>query len=73
VYLQEFDPCTGEAKQVERDKPFSSEPAIIGTSCCLSQKKPQKYSAPQMEIQDRVGAWHEPNTNIKLHFNSFPA
>jgi hypothetical protein len=55
VHLQEFDPCTGEAKQVERDKPVSSEPAIIGTSCCLSQEKPQKYGAAQMGMQDRVG------------------
>lgn len=52
--IQELDPCTGETKQVEREKPISSEPAIIGTSCYLPQKKSQKYGAPQMEMQDRV-------------------
>jgi hypothetical protein len=61
VFLQELDPCTGEAKQVGRDKPISSEPAIVGTLYYLTQKKPQNYGTPQTEMQERVSAWYEPN------------
>jgi hypothetical protein len=68
--IQELDPCTGEPKQVEREKPISSESAIIGTSCYLPQSEPQKYSAPPM--QDRVSVWHEPNTSIKVYSNCLP-